>query len=194
MVRISRSSVKLIVLLALCVGGCRTIDYNYRPFNCTPMGVPWPFPGWHCKGGYSEVEIATDMYQVRFEGAATQPQTEDLTLLRCSELTLEKGYSHFVVVEAKDLSETKTGYSPGTYTPGTTVCDKEGKNCVTTLGTWSGGGSYTYGVPGFALTIQLVRDRPASGGPIAYDATSVYQDLRRKYRLSPVSGVAASPR
>lgn len=178
-------------LVALALAGC-AIDYNYRPFDCTPTGVPWPFPGWNCRGGYSELEVAPDMYQVRFEGAMTQPQTEDLTLLRCSELTLEKGYSYFVVIKAVDLREDKTGYSPGTYTPGTTVCDKEGENCVTSPGTWSGGGSYTYTVPGFALTIQLVRDRAASSGPVAYDAASVYEDLRRKYRLPPASGVAAS--
>ena len=181
-------------LVALVFAGC-AIDYNYQAFDCTPrMGVHWPFPGWNCRGGYSEVAIAPDMYQVRFEGAMTQPQTEDLTLLRCSELTLEKGYSHFVVIEAKDLTETKSGYSAGTYSPGTTICDKKGKNCVTSPGTWSGGGSYTYNTPGFALTIQLVRDRSASSGALAYDAASVYQNLRSKYHLSPVSAVAASPR
>ena len=179
-------------LVALLLTGC-AIDYNYQAFDCTPTSQPWPFPGFGCKGGYSEVEISPDMYQVRFEGAMTQPQTEDLTLLRCAELTLEKKYSHFVVVKAVDLSEDKTGYTPGTYTAGTTVCDKKGKNCVTSSGSWSGGGSYTYTVPGFALTIRLVRGRSDGIGPVAYDAASVYQDLQRKYHLSPVSGVAASP-
>ena len=76
-------------LVALMLAGCAT-DYNYEPFDCTPLGTPFPFPGWNCRGGYSELEIAPGMYQVRFEGAMTKPQTEDLTLLRCADLTLEE--------------------------------------------------------------------------------------------------------
>ena len=174
----------VLVLVALLLGGCAT---HYAPFDCTPTGDPWPFPGWNCKGGHSEVRLAPQMYQVRFEGGATRAQTEDLALLRCAELTLEKGYPYFIVLEAVDSGETRVEDSPRTYNPPTTVCDKKGKNCVTSPGTWSGGGSRTISLHAYSLTIELLRERPALEHQILYDATSVQHDLRRKYGLSRAS-------
>ncbi len=44
-------------LAALTLAGCRT---PYMAYDCEPTGAPWPFPGWNCKGGYSELELATE--------------------------------------------------------------------------------------------------------------------------------------
>ena len=169
--------IRALAASTLLVAGC----FHYGPFDCTPNDF-------FCRGGYSEVELMPDVYQVRFEGGSSQAQTEDLTLLRCAELALERGYAYFVMLETVDSRKTRTSWSPGTSTPTRTVCDSEGKNCTTVMGTSTSGSNYTHVVPGYALTVRLVSD-PTPRGPIVYEAASVQRDLRRKYKLPAMLGI-----
>jgi hypothetical protein len=162
--------------------------------------TPSPYAPYECKGplkkcvGYSQVKLASDTYQVRFEGAAsadTRARIEDYTLLRCAELTLESGFEYFVVMQATDATSTETRSSPGTFSAGTTSCSGKGKDkvCVTSPGQWSGGGTYTAFLPGYAYTVQFIADPTGVEGMIIYDARSIQRDLRSKYGLS----LAAAP-
>jgi hypothetical protein len=182
------------VLAASCLAvvlGCQT---PYAPYDCTPTNNPWPFSGWSCKGGYSEIEIAPLTYTVRFEGMHnTRPQAEDYALLRAAELTLEKGYRHFVVIQASDATMTLTTSTPSTYTPPTTTCDKKGK-CTTYGGSWTGGGTSTTVLPAYALTIRLI-DEPDDQSVIAYDAELIQRSVRGKHGFAIGSaGVPARDR
>ena len=174
--------------------------------------TPAPYVPYHCEGwfsgigfgfgnaparvgrcwGYSEVRLAPDTYQVRFEGGPTRALIEDFTLLRSSELTLESGFSHFIVRRAVDetVSETKT--SAGTYHAPQTTCHGKGedKHCVTTPGYWSGGGTYVSTTLGYAYTIQFLdskhqQERSDASETLVYDALSIQRDLRQKYQLPP---------
>jgi hypothetical protein len=51
--------------------------------------------------GYSEMQIDTASYVVSFEGDETLDKqvVERYVLFRCAELTVEKGYEHFVVID-----------------------------------------------------------------------------------------------
>ena len=50
--------------------------------------------------GYTEIQVDKNAYMVSYLGNQTTApaQAADLALLRCAELTLEKGYKYFVVV------------------------------------------------------------------------------------------------
>ena len=53
-------------------------------------------------GGFKETQLDTDIYTVRFSGNGytSNSRASDFTLLRSAELTLEKGYAYFVVVDS----------------------------------------------------------------------------------------------
>lgn len=157
-----------------------------------------PYGPYECKGlievctGYSEIQLAPDVYKVRFEGAAnadTRARIDDYTLLRAAELALSAGFEHFVVLQTDDVTTTQTRSSPGSYSPPTTSCSGKGKGkvCVTSPGHWSGGGTYTASLPGYTYTVQFVSAPTDWGGLIVYEARSIQSDLRRKYQL-PFAG------
>ena len=62
-------------------------------------------------GGYSETQLAADMYRVRFNGNGNTrtDRAVDFCMLRCAELTLEKGFKYFYII---DSSTGKGGYIP----------------------------------------------------------------------------------
>ncbi len=151
-----------------------------------------PYDPYRCKGllaetciGYSEVRLAPDIYQVRFEGGSSRALIEDYTLLRSAELTLGSGFSHFIIVRVADETMSEARTSAGTYHGAQTTCSGKGndKKCVTTPGYWSGGGTYVSTLPGYAYTIQFVHDPSVGEGIIVYDALSIQRDLRRKHDL-----------
>ncbi len=53
------------------------------------------------EGGYSEMKIQEHLFKVTFEGNmyTSSRQTEDFGLLRCADVTLEKGYNYFIIRE-----------------------------------------------------------------------------------------------
>ena len=54
-------------------------------------------------GSYSETKVGEDVRRITFRGG-DHPMTGDLCLLRCSEVTLESGYSYFQVVDSESGS------------------------------------------------------------------------------------------
>ena len=65
--------------------------------------------------GYSEQSIESNRYRVTFRGNSTTSRetVENYLLFRSAELTLQKGYDYFVVVE--DDTEKTTRYSGSTF-------------------------------------------------------------------------------
>jgi hypothetical protein len=49
-------------------------------------------------GGFTEVQLDTNVFKVSFQGNAyiKADEVEDLALLRSAELTLKNGFSHFI--------------------------------------------------------------------------------------------------
>lgn len=185
------SFVAALLLAVLVVTGCQT---PYQSYEChqPPWLLSFLEPG-PCIG-YSEIELAPGVYQVRFEGGANRALVEDYTLLRSAELALESGTRHFIVARVNDQTTTETVQTPGTYTPGQTTCSGHGNNkvCTTSMGYWSGGGSYTKTLPGYAYTIYLV-DGPEVEGAVVYDAQTISRDLWRKYKLEPAHADVVVP-
>lgn len=58
-------------------------------------------------GGYSETPYENNIWLVSFRGNGYtgKGQVHDFVILRAAELTLENGYSHFIVINAKNGNE-----------------------------------------------------------------------------------------
>jgi hypothetical protein len=98
-------------LVALAVsGGCAT------PYKSADSG-----------GGYSDFRITTDVFAVSFRGSAgTLEETVDRYLLRrASELTLEHGFTYFVILSEKERTRSSSlgysGFKIPVVAPGTTL-------------------------------------------------------------------------
>lgn len=95
------SNKKIIVLMtgALLLAGCAT---SYKP-----AGI---------NGGYSDIQLNVDMYKVSFKGndATSLDRVQNFLLRRCAELTLQKGYKYFVILERDVKDDTHSITQPTT--------------------------------------------------------------------------------
>ncbi len=109
-------------------------------------------------GGYSETQMGNDMYAVKFQGNGnTRPdKSVDYCMLRSADLTLEKGYKFFYIVETRTGNQ---GVIPsGTYGP---VSSHPASN----------------------MTIKMLREKPEND-LIAYDAAVIAKTYREKYKIT----------
>jgi len=77
-------------------------------------GCATPYQSLGARGGYSDYRISADVFAVNFRGnTATREETVEKYLLRrASELTLEHGFKHFVVLSEKGRTRSSSlGYS-----------------------------------------------------------------------------------
>jgi len=148
-----------LVLLALAIAGCASAT-AYRPVGTD--------------GGYSELQLAPDMFRVAFQGNVytSQEQVADLALLRAAELSLAHGAPYFVVIN--QLRESRSFPSvPQVPIPYATY-------------------GYTYWGPTgptptvrdhrAELAIRLLREEPPSNVS-AYSALLLRAELGQKYAV-----------
>lgn len=76
--------------LLLAIGGCAT-PTHYQPLSAASPAA----------GGYTDQRLADDRYRVTFAGntLTTRERVESYLLFRAAELTVEKGFDWFVVVD-----------------------------------------------------------------------------------------------
>jgi hypothetical protein len=143
-------------------------------------------------GGFSEAQLGENMFQVSFEGNAyTKADTvANYTLLRSAELTLQYGFTHFIVVDKADLSRSGSFTTPTSSS--TTGSASIIGNTVTGSSTtqFYGGQTYAFKKPGASNTIVCFNDKPQIGGAV-YDAAFLVQSLKVRYQI-PSSAISAS--
>ncbi len=77
-------------------------------------GCATPYKSAAAGSGYSDFRVSTDVFAVSFRGnTSTLEETVDKYLLRrASELTLEHGFTHFVILSEKERTRSSSvGYS-----------------------------------------------------------------------------------
>ena len=99
--RVSKAAATALVVLALAA--------------CSATPTPYQVLG--DDGGYTEQQLESDRYRVKFEGngATSRETVEDFALYRAAELTLQTGNDYFKVV-SKDVEQvvgSVRGISPG---------------------------------------------------------------------------------
>ena len=148
----------LVVITALLLASCSTSYKESGLFN----------------DGFEETRLDVDLYQIRFEGNGwtSEQRVSDFAFLRAAELTLEAGYSYFVVLESRDWVDVTTGDG----TAKTRCYESFGQqHCRTKYD------DDQIEFPKSTRTIRLFNSKPSTGR--AYSAKFLYQSLTEKYGI-----------
>ena len=97
-----RSVLALVLPAAALVAGC--VSNPYRPYRSG--------------AGYSEAEVAPDVYEIAYEGTSTMSigRATALAKVRAAEVTIDEGFRHFEILErdsGQTLDVTRRPYHGG---------------------------------------------------------------------------------
>ena len=161
------------IVLLMALAGCAT---EYRRDS-----------GWG--SGFSEVQLDTNVFRVSFNGNNyTRPErAEELALLRSADLTLQHGFSYFVIVDGRSREDVHT-YSAPVET--TTKTSRRGNGELVTRTTTTGGNTIVDSYPTTTNTIMTYTKRPDGAG-LVYDARYLCASLGKKYQAT-CGGVPSS--
>jgi len=150
------------------------------------VGCVTPYQQKGFRGGYSDFQMAEDVFNVEFSGNAFASKQTVLKYLlrRSSELTLESGYKYFVVLDSKDTSTitrsqhgsaTTTGTSYIQGTANTNTSGNSGSTFFSATGndqyrTSFSGYSEDIIKPGRQITIKCLKERPRDFPGLVIDA------------------------
>ena len=147
-------------------------------------------------GGFSERRLASNVFQVSFEGNAytKTDRAIDFTLMRSAELAIQRGFEYFVIVDENSYIEKSTTYTPGT-TRTSTYSDTLGyahntgdliigsaQTITTTRTTRTPGYSFTHQRPRANNTIVCFKEKPV--GTTSYNARETFHRLASKYNIN----------
>lgn len=101
-----RSSIAAVLFAAAALAACAPTPTPYQPYRSYAAG------GIH--GGYSDQQLATGDYLVRFHGNSmtSRDRVEGYMLYRAAELTLQNGYDWFLVVDRNTEHNVRTIVEP----------------------------------------------------------------------------------
>jgi hypothetical protein len=156
------------LVLTGCGGtGLLGIGGKYQPVNWAGMG-------------YDETQLAPNVFRVSYmANMYTSPSTAtDLALLRAAELTLEKGYDHFAIVNGADAVQVLQQTTPIVKTTTDVFADQIRQREVTV-----GQHTYTNSVPSSSNTIVCFKGVPRNVGYVVMDAKETYAQITAKHGI-----------
>lgn len=165
------------VLSALLMTGCAT---TYQAHGVT--------------GGFSETQLAENVWRVAFRGNGYTPseRVEDLALLRSADLALMNGFAYFALADARSSANVAAITTPITAT--TTGSAYRAGNTVYGSATtrYSGGNTMFISRPTANNTVMMFKEKPEIGAMV-FDAQFICNSLGKKYETSceamkPVKG------
>lgn len=132
-------------------------------------------------GGYSETQLEEGVYQVSFRGNAytSADKAADFTLMRSAELTMEKGYKYFVIIDSQSHTEHSSYTTPQTSETNIRLNTSGNTTYGTATTNTYGGQTYNYSKPSSKNLILCLKEKPASG--FSYNAEMVFKSLSEKY-------------
>jgi hypothetical protein len=136
-------------------------------------------------GGFEETQLAPNVWKVHFSGNGyTRPnRAEDLTLLRSADLTLQNGFSFFVLASSSSGKEYSTYTTPTTATTNANVYGGNGYASGTATTTTYGGNSFLISKPSTTNTVVMFKSKPDVNS-IVYDASFLCASLGAKYEVN----------
>lgn len=136
-------------------------------------------------GGFSELQLSENIWKVSFHGNGytRSERAEELSLLRCAELTLEKGYTHFGLADSKSGKDLSTITTPtNSYTTGSAYIS--GNNIYGRAKTNTyGGQTFLISKPSTTNIIVMFKQKPDETGMI-FDAKFICQKIGEKYEVA----------
>ena len=146
----------LIALLTFLTTACAT---SYHPRSLS--------------GGFWETRVSENVFRVRFDGNGytSMEQATDFTLLRSAEVTLEAGFTHFIIVEETSDFDVETYFDPGRpdpAAPGGVIPAR----------------TYTIEKPSSKITIVCFEEQPSDVDGVVFEAGFVLESISTKYGLT----------
>ncbi len=136
-------------------------------------------------GGFTESQLDANVWRVTFKGNGytSADRAEDMTLLRCAELALKGGFTHFAIVAGRTSKEAfMVNTGPATATTTGTVSHAYGGTYNYTANTQvNSGPAIVASRPSSSNTIVAFKGRPDNVQGQVYDAQFVYNSLGKKY-------------
>lgn len=135
-------------------------------------------------GGFTETQLDTNVFKVSFQGNGytKAEKAEDLALLRSAEITLNNGFSHFLIVDNK-YRELVGSYTTPTQSYTTANATAYGNSAYgTARTTTTGGQTFHISKPSSTNTIMCFKERPDTQG-IVYNAQFICNSLGEKYKV-----------
>jgi len=156
---------------------------------------PTPYQKANASGGFSETQLDTNVFRVTFHGNSfTQAErAADFALLRSAELTLQNGYSFFVIVDSSQDSKLSSYTTPATTLGSATIYKNNAYGTATTYG----GQTHLVSKPSMTNTIECFAAKPE--GLFSYNARFIEESMKRKYgpglirASSQLAATASSP-
>jgi hypothetical protein len=130
--------------------------------------------------GFKTMMLSENTFRIRFDGDifTHRERVVDFALLKCADVTLEHGFTVFIVVDEKEIKqdrEYKTAEK--TYATATAI-----GNTVTGSSVKTGGQKYTLTEVQAENTIVCFEEKP-EGIAAVYDAQIISRSIRKKYGL-----------
>ncbi len=136
--------------------------------------------GW--QGGFSSVQIDQNVFKVSFKGnsATSRERAKDFNLLRCADISLENGFSYFVIVGSEHDSRISK-YTTPTRSETNVNVTGYGKSAYGTATTTTyAGQTYFFESPSNENTIICYKEKPEG---FSYNANLLSKSIRVKYNI-----------
>lgn len=140
-------------------------------FLLSACATPYQKKGF--RGGWSELQLSEDTYQVAYSGNAytSQERVSDFALLRSASLTLENGYKFFALMSEKEYSQTSvTSTEKGEYSASYTGTLKyDAKTSYNTISRHNN-----------IYIVKMSNDKPSG---LSYNAAIISKSIKEKYGI-----------
>jgi hypothetical protein len=147
------------------------------------IGCATPYQPTGFTGGFSETQLAPDVFRVFFRGNGKTfgERAQDFALLRAADICLQHGFTCFAVLDESDSTEAQSFTTQGeAYTTGSAYAYG---NTATYAGhtTYTPGQTHTFYKPRTGLMIRGFDTKPE--GVFTFDASFLQQSLKQKYHI-----------
>lgn len=134
-------------------------------------------------GGYSHLQLDTDVYKVTFKGNGftSRQRVSDFALLRSAEITLLNGYNYFIILDI-DNYVSRSSYTTPTTSQTNMNFNHYGNSVYGNATTTTyGGQTYNVSKPSYTNTIMCLTEK--SDTSFSYNAQFVASKIKEKYGL-----------
>jgi hypothetical protein len=132
-------------------------------------------------GGYTDTQLAPDVFRITFQGSAWSgaQNAQDLAMLRAADLTVKNGFSYFAI-----MTSAEGAWRGSVTTPGQLVATGYGAGKMYYVrGTYTPGATIAIEHPRSGLLIKCFTSKPENI-PVL-DARFLQKSIRRTYNISP---------
>jgi hypothetical protein len=134
-------------------------------------------------GGYSDTQLAPDVFRVKFNGNGytSQERAQDFALLRAADLTQANGFTLFAVINESDQSVQESYTTPGTINTYGSYNSNTGYYSATSF--YDPGVTYNFFKPRTGMLIRCFHE--VQPGIYTFNAAFIENSIRTKYKLPP---------